>query len=78
MKYDYSMTDGDFYRTYGVSQEQAAATESAKQDGFRYLAFGLLAVIVVGYNLTRPVKVKKLLDRPGFRESPITAAFKYA
>ena len=50
----------------------------AENDRFPYLAFGLLAVIVVGYNLTRPVKVKKLLDRPGFRESPITAAFKYA
>jgi|TARA_B100001758_G_C18210017_1_gene504528 hypothetical protein len=50
----------------------------AENDGFPYLAFGLIAVIAIGYNLTRPVKVKKLLDRPGFRESPITAAFKYA
>jgi len=40
---------------------------------------GGLALIGFGYlYFTRPVKVKKLVDRPGFRESPITAAFKYA
>lgn len=76
MKYDYSMNDGDFYRTYGMSQEQAAATESAKQDIY---LLGGLALIGFGYlYFKRPVKVKKLLDRPGFRKSPITAAFKYA
>ncbi len=75
MKYDYSLSDGDFYRTYGMTQEQAAASESSWDAGDYLMA----AAVVGGLWYFWPSKpAKKYKFKSLYREAPVAAAFKYA
>ncbi len=85
MKYDYSMSDGDFYRTYGMSQEQAAASKeqaaaSKTSDSWGATEYVVLAGVVVGaiwyFWPSKPAKKYKFKSL--YREAPVAAAFKYA
>jgi|TARA_B110001454_G_C12714408_1_gene432027 hypothetical protein len=75
MKYDYSMSDGDFYRTYGMSQEQAAASESS----WGATEYVVLAGVVGAIWFFWPSKpAKKYKFKSLYKEAPVAAAFKYA
>ena len=78
MKYDYSMSDGDFYRTYGMSQEQAAASESSMDSwgATEYVVLaGTAALLWDAFTYKKPKKYK---FKSLYKEAPVAAAFKYA
>ena len=77
MKYDYSMSDGDFYRTYGMSQEQAAASKTS--DSWGATEYVVLAGVVGAIWYFWPSKpAKKYKFKSVYKEAPVAAAFKYA